>query len=178
MLKASVFIATSVDGFIARSDGAIDWLPADGGEDHGYNAFMATVDALVLGRNTFETVLGFGVWPYGPKPVFVLTNRPLDVPPPAEAVLEVMSGAPAQIVSTLASRGFQHVYVDGGITIQQFLEAGLIQQMTITRVPRLIGTGIPLFGALPHDIPLRHLATTHYPSGLVTSIYAVNTDQS
>jgi dihydrofolate reductase len=174
MLKASVFIATSVDGFIARSNGDIDWLPAGGGEDHGYNAFMATVDALVIGRNTFETVLGFGSWPYGTKPVFVLTNRPYASPPPPGAVLEFMSGSPPQVVSALASRGFRHVYVDGGITIQGFLKAGLIQQLIITRVPRLIGSGIPLFGALSHDVLLRHVATTPYPSGLVTSVYAVD----
>ena len=174
MLTASVFIATSVDGYIARSAGEIDWLPSGGGEDHGYNAFMATVDALVIGRNTFETVLGFGSWPYGTKPVFVLTNRPIEPPPPPGAVLEPMAGSPAQIVSTLSSRGFRHIYVDGGITIQRFLEAGLIQQLTITRVPRLIGSGIPLFGALSRDVPLRHIATTHYPSGLVTSVYLVD----
>jgi dihydrofolate reductase len=174
MLRASVFIATSVDGFIARPNGDIDWLPPGGGEDHGYTAFMATVDALVIGRNTFDTVLGFGSWPYGTKPVFVLTNRSYESPPPPGAVLELMSGSPPQVVSALASRGFRHVYVDGGITIQRFLEAGLIQQLTITRVPRLIGSGIPLFGALSHDVPLRHLATTHYPSGLVTSVYAID----
>ena len=174
MLKASVFIATSVDGFIARANGGIDWLPMGGGEDHGYDAFMATVDALVIGRNTYETVLSFGAWPYGPKPVFVLSTRPLESPAPAGAVLAVMSGPPAQVVATLTSRGYRHIYVDGGITIQRFLEAGLIQEMTITRVPRLIGGGIPLFGALPRDVPLHHVRTTHYPSGLVTSVYLVD----
>lgn len=174
MLRASVFIATSVDGFIARSNGGIDWLPPGGGEDHGYNAFMATVDALVIGRNTFETVLGFGTWPYGTKPVFVLTTRPHAAPPPLGAVLDFLSGSPTDVANTLASRGFRHVYVDGGVTIQRFLEAGLIQQLTITRVPRLIGSGIPLFGTLSRDVPLRHMATAHYPSGLVTTIYAVD----
>jgi dihydrofolate reductase len=174
VLKASVFIATSVDGFIARSNGDIDWLPEGGGEDHGYNAFMATVDAIVIGRNTYETVLGFGAWPYGTKPVYILTSRPLTADPPAGAHLEVLSGPPAEIVVTLAERGHRHIYVDGGITIQGFLEAGLIQEMTITRVPCLIGDGIPLFGALPHDVPLRHVKTTHYSSGLVSSVYQID----
>jgi dihydrofolate reductase len=174
MLMASIFVGTSVDGFIARANGAIDWLPAGGGEDHGYNAFMASVDAMVIGRNTFDTVMGFDGWPYGSKPVFVLTNRPLPSPPPPGAVLERISGSPANVVALLSARGFRHVYVDGGIVIQQFLQAGLIQSMTITRVPRLIGSGIPLFGALDHDIVLRHLGTTHYPSGLVTSVYAID----
>jgi dihydrofolate reductase len=171
-VKASVFIGTSVDGFIARSNGGLDFLPPGGGEPHGYDEFMATVDALVIGRNTFETVLTFDAWPYGGKPVFVLSSRPLR-PAPPEAVLERMSGAPAEIVSQLAVRGIGHIYVDGGITIQRFLQAGLIQRLIITRVPVLIGAGIPLFGALPHDMILRHVGTRAYASGLVQSEYVV-----
>src|SRR5438552_12375204 len=137
-MKASVFIATSLDGFIARANGNFDFLPPGGGEPHGYDEFMATVDALVMGRKTFETVLTLGKWPYGEKPVFVLSSRPL-APAPFGAVVERMSGAPAEIVSQLAARGVGHVYVDGGFTIQQFLQAGLIQRLTITRFPVLIG---------------------------------------
>jgi dihydrofolate reductase len=133
---------------------------------------MASVDALVIGRKTFETVLTFDAWPYGKKPVFVLSTHPL-APAPAEAVLEHMSGAPAEILSQLAARGIQHVYVDGGITIQGFLRAGVIQRLIITRVPVLIGTGIPLFGAVPRDIALKHVATRQYASGLVQSEYMV-----
>ena len=171
-MKASVFIGTSVDGFIARSNGDLDWLPPGGGEPHGYDEFMATVDALVMGRKTFETVLTFDTWPYGEKPVFVLSTRPL-APAPLGAVVERMSGDPAEVVSQLAARGIQHVYVDGGITIQGFMRAGLIQRLIITRVPVLIGDGIPLFGSLPRDLRLRHVATRHYPSGLVQSEYLV-----
>ena len=171
-MKASVFIGASVDGFIARANGDLDWLPPGGGEPHGYDEFMATVDALVIGRKTFETVLTFGAWPYGEKPVFVLSTRTL-APAPSGAVVERMSGAPAEIVSQLAARGIQHVYVDGGITIQGFLRAGLIQRLIITRVPVLIGDGVPLFGTLPRDMRLRHIATRHYPSGLVQSEYHV-----
>jgi dihydrofolate reductase len=172
-MNASVFIATSLDGFIARANGAIDWLPPGGGEEHGYDAFIASVDALVIGRNTFETVLTFGAWPYGEKPVFVLTTRPLPVPTPAGAVLERMSGEPREIVSQLALRGVRHIYVDGGITIQRFLRAGLIQRLIITRIPVLLGDGIPLFGALPGDVALRHVATRQYATGLVQSEYVV-----
>jgi dihydrofolate reductase len=170
-MKASVFIGMSVDGFIARANGNLDFLPPGGGEPHGYDEFSATVDALVIGRNTFETVLTFDTWPYA-KPVFVLSTRTLATPP-VGAVVERMSGAPANIVSQLAARGIRHIYVDGGITIQRFLQAGLIQRLIITRVPVLIGTGIPLFGAIAHDIALRHIMTRAYPSGLVTSEYAV-----
>jgi dihydrofolate reductase len=171
-VKASVFIGTSLDGFIARANGDLDFLPPGGGEPHGYDEFMATVDALVIGRKTFETVLTFDKWPYGEKPVFVLSSRPLAAAPP-EAVLERMSGAPAEIVSQLAARGIGHIYVDGGITIQRFLQDGLVQRLIITRVPVLIGAGIPLFGAVPRDMILRHVATRAYASGLVQSEYVV-----
>jgi len=173
-MKASVFVGTSLDGFIARANGALDFLPPGGGEPHGYDEFMATVDALVIGRKTFETVLAFDTWPYGKKPVFVLSTHEL-APAPPGTVVEHMSGEPAEIVSQLATRGIQHIYVDGGITIQRFLHAGLIQRLTITRVPVLIGAGIPLFGALDRDIALKHVATRHYRSGLVQSEYVVLT---
>jgi dihydrofolate reductase len=171
-MKASVFIATSLDGFIARANGDLDWLPPGGGEEHGYTAFIATVDALVIGRKTLETVLAFDTWPYGVKPVFVLSTRPL-APAPPGAVVERMSGDPAEIVSQLAARGVRHVYVDGGITIQRFLQAGLIQRLIITRIPVLLGTGIPLFGPVQRDIALTHVETRQYASGLVQSEYVV-----
>ncbi len=170
-MKASVFVGTSLDGFIARADGSFDFLPAEA-EPHGYEEFMASVNALVIGRKTFETALGFDGWPYGKKPVFVLSTRSIATAPPG-AVVEHMSGAPADIVSQLEARGIQHIYVDGGLTIQRFLQAGLIHRLIITRVPVLIGTGIPLFGPLQHDVSLKHVATRHFPSGLVQSEYAV-----
>lgn len=169
-MKASVFVGTSLDGFIARVDGSLDFLPEGGGEPHGYDEFMATVDALVIGRNTYETVLGFDTWPYARKPVFVLSIRPLSKAP-AGALVEHIEGSPADVVSLLERRGVQHIYVDGGITIQAFLRAGLIQHLTVTRVPVLIGTGIPLFGELLRDIALTHIATHQYASGLVKSEY-------
>ena len=172
-MTVSVFIGTSVDGFIARSNGALDFLPPGGGEPHGYDEFMASVDALVIGRKTFETVLAFAAWPYGDKRVVVLSSRPVDLSAARGGVVEQMAGPPPEIVSKLAASGAHHVYVDGGITIQGFLRAGLIQRLIITRVPVLIGDGIPLFGTLPHDIRLRHVATQHYPSGLIKTEYHV-----
>lgn len=168
----AVFIATSLDGFIARPNDDLDWLPPGGGEEHGYDAFMATVDALVIGRRTFEKVLTFDSWPYGKKPVFVLSTHPL-APAPPEAVAERMSGAPAELVSQLAARGVQHAYIDGGITIQRFLQAGLIQRLIITRIPVLLGAGIPLFGHLERDIALSHVRTRALASGMVQSEYMV-----
>jgi len=169
----SVFIGTSVDGFIARPSGELDFLPPGGGEPHGYNEFFASIDTLVIGRKTFETVLAFPEWPYGDKRVVVLSSRPLDFSAVRGGVVEQMSGPPAEIVLKLASTGTKHLYVDGGITIQNFLRAGLVQRLIITRVPVLIGEGIPLFGKLPRDIRLRPIATQQYPSGLVKTEYQV-----
>ena len=171
-MTATVFVGASVDGFIARANDELDWLPEGGGEPHGYDEFMASVDVIVIGRRTFEKVLTLGPWPYGDKRVVVLSSRPIDSSA-AGGVIEQMSGAPEDIVSQLASSGARHLYVDGGVTIQQFLRAGLIQRLIITRVPVLIGEGIPLFGDLPHDVRLRHVATRHYQSGLVQSEYEV-----
>lgn len=173
-MRASVFVGTSLDGFIARATGGLDFLPPGGGEEHGYEAFMATVDAVVIGRKTYETVLSFDTWPYGRKPVFVLSTRAL-APAPSAAVVEHLSGTPAEIVSKLSARGIGHIYVDGGVTIQRFLQAGLIQRLIITRIPILIGSGIPLFGALQQDILLTAVWTRQYASGLVQSEYVVGT---
>jgi len=172
-MTVSVYVGTSVDGFIARQNGDLDWLPTGGDEPLGYDEFIASVDAIVMGRKTFEKVLSFGAWPYGDKQVVVLSSHPLDLPAASGGTVEQMSGSPAEIVSTLAARGAHHLYVDGGITIQRFLRAGLVDRLVITRVPVLIGDGIPLFASLPHDIPLCHVVTRSYPSGLVQSEYEV-----
>jgi dihydrofolate reductase len=176
-MKASVFIGTSLDGFIARPNGDLDFLPPGGGEPHGYNEFIASVDAIVIGRKTFETVLAMNPWPYGQKRVVVLSSSPVDLSKVVGGRVEHMAGPPAEIVSKLSSTGANHLYIDGGITIQQFLRAGLIQRLIITRVPVLIGAGIPLFGSLPHDIHLRHIATRQYPSGLVSSEYLIDEEK-
>jgi dihydrofolate reductase len=172
-MLASVFIGTSVDGFIARRDGSLDFLPADGGEPHGYKEFFNSTDALVIGRGTFETVVAFPEWPYGDKRVVVLSSRPLDLSKVPPNRVEQMQGSPRQIVSNLEGQGIRHIYVDGGITIQRFLREGMIQRLIITRVPVLIGQGIPLFGSLPADIRLEHIQTQHYASGLVKTEYRV-----
>ncbi len=172
-MMVSVFIGTSVDGFIARPNGNLDFLPEGGGEPHGYNEFIATVDALVIGRKTFETVLAYPTWPYGDKRVVVLSSQPLDFSAVRGGTVEQMSGTPAEIVAKLEASGARHIYLDGGITIQRFLRAGLVNRLIITRVPVLIGEGIPLFGSLPHDVHLQHVATQHYPSGLVKSEYRI-----
>ena len=173
-MPVSVFVGVSVDGFMARPDGGLDWLPEGGGEPHGYAEFIESVDALVIGRNTFEIVLAFDPWPYGSKRVVVLSSRVLDLGMVPGGTAEQMAGEPAEIVAALAASGANHLYVDGGITIQRFLAAGLVERMIITRVPVLIGEGIPLFGPLPHDVRLDHVATRSYPGGLVQTEYRVH----
>ena len=171
-MRASVFIGTSLDGFIARANGDFDFLPAEP-EEHGYEAFFASVDALVIGRGTFETVLAFPTWPYGEKRVVVLSSRPLDLSKVRGGVVDQMSGDPREIVAKLDAQGVKHAYIDGGDTIQRFLRAGLIQRLIVTRVPVLIGAGRPLFGPLDADLNVRHVATRSYASGLVQSEYAI-----
>lgn len=175
-MKTSAYIATSLDGFIARQNRALDWLPhadeSGDGEDYGYHAFMETVDALVMGRHSYETVLTFGDWPYE-VPAVVLSSRPVDVPASIRRTVEWMSCPPGEVVEKLALRGARHLYIDGGVTVQRFLHAGLIQRLIITRVPVLIGSGIPLFGPLENDIKLQHLKTRSFATGLVQSEYEI-----
>ena len=172
-MKLSVFIGASVDGFIARKNGELDFLPPDGGEPHGYEEFIASVDTVVIGRKTFETVLTYAEWPYGNRRVVVLSSRPLELSGVCRGTVQQMEGQPADIAAKLESSGASHVYVDGGVTIQGFLRAGLIQRLVITRVPVLIGEGIPVFGSLPQDVELQHVETQAYANGLVKSEYRV-----
>lgn len=171
-MPASVFVGTSVDGFIARRNGEFDFLPEQC-EPHGYEEFIETIDAIVIGRNTFEVVLQFANWPYGDKKVVVLSSNNINLSSVRGGNVQQMAGEPANIVSDLAASGAHRLYVDGGVTIQRFLRAGLIDRIIVTRVPVLIGDGIPLFGSLPRDVRLRHIATVQYPSGLVKSEYEV-----
>lgn len=175
----SVFIAASVDGFIARPDGDVAWLTPSGdaatedGEDYGYGAFFASVDALVMGRHSFEKVLSFGTWPYEGKRVVVLSSKPHTPPDHLEGKVEVLAAEPAEVATRLALEGARHLYIDGGVTIQRFLQAGLIRDLTLTRIPILLGRGIPLFGDLDRDVRLEHLETLSFKSGLVQSKYRV-----
>jgi dihydrofolate reductase len=176
--ECSVFVGVSLDGFIARLNGDLDWLMGEGGGDsteYGYNEFIAGIDTIVMGRKTFEKVLTFDKWYYGTKRVMVLSNRSLDlsIAQARGGIVEVTAGSPAEIVSKLAASGAHHLYVDGGITIQQFLREGLIHRVIISRLPVLIGEGIPLFGSLLRDIRLNHIATRTYPGGMVQSEYRI-----
>ena len=177
-----MFIGTSLDGFIAREDGGLDWLI--GGTDltpqeYGYDAFIKDIDAIVMGRRTYDVGLTFEPWPYQEMPVIVLSHRPIQQPKSApKAKVESMSGEPKDIVAALGKRGLRRLYVDGGETIREFLRAGLVDEITISQLPVLIGKGIPLFGPLSHDVKLRHIKTQTFRGGMVQTTYAVETPTS
>jgi dihydrofolate reductase len=172
-MRISVFVGISLDGFLARLDGSFDFLSPEGDIPHGYEEFFASIDALVIGRKTFEVIAAFPDWPYGDKRVVVLSSKPLDLTKLRNTKIEQMSGTPNEIVARLSAQNAQHIYLDGGITIQRFLNAGLIDSLTITRVPVLIGEGIPLFGPIQRDTRLHHVATRTYSTGLVQSEYTL-----
>ena len=177
-IKSSVFIATSLDGFIARLDGNIDWLNEANavvpeGEDCGIVEFMSSVDGLVMGRNSFEKVLSFGEWPYGETEAVVLSRKGVVIPDKIKNRVSTSSEEPMALLKRLASGGMKHLYVDGGKTIQSFLSEGLIDEITITVIPVLLGTGIPLFGPLKKDIKLKHVSTNVYPFGFIQNRYCV-----
>lgn len=176
--KVSVFIATSLDGYIARPNGDIDWLDAANaaipeGEDCGYGALMQSVDALVMGRNTYEKVLSFGTWPYGDTPVTVLSSGPIAFPNILQGTVKHSSEYPLSLCERLGYEGIKHIYIDGGNTIQRFLAAGLVTEITITLIPVILGAGIPLFAPVDTDVSLSCIGVKTYDFGFVQLKYAV-----
>lgn len=177
-LISSVFIATSLDGFIARKNGSIDWLdnankevPSDA--DLGYDRFIKDIDIIIMGRNSYEKVISFGFWPYGDKPLIVLTSRELHIPEDLVDTVSSSSETPKELSERLAIDGFRRAYIDGGYTIQQFLNDGLIDDITITTIPVILGDGISLFGKTKKDILLKHTNTKSYEFGFVQTSYNV-----
>ena len=176
--KCSVFVAVSLDGYIARKDGGLDWLEAANatvtrGEDCGYAQFMQSIDAIVMGRKSYEKVRSFGEWPYGDTAVVVLGRTALEIPDSLSSTVSRSSETPEALCKRLAGQGNKRLYIDGGMTIQRFLAAGLITDLTITTIPVILGRGIPLFGRLDRDIALKHVSTTSYEFGFVQSTYDV-----
>lgn len=172
-VRVSVYIGTSLDGFIARKNGDIDWLSGgESGQDYGYAEFISTIDHIVMGRNTYEKVLTFGGWPYEKK-LIVLTGRALAVPHELEGRVEALGLPPRELLAELERRGARHIYLDGGQTIQHFLRERLVDEMTITTIPVLIGEGLPLFGRLDGDMKLELIVSQSFRNGFVQSRYKV-----
>ena len=176
MITGHVFIATSLDGFIARPDGDIGWLLErdDPAEDHGYTDFIADKGAIVMGRGSYEKIITMGEWAYD-RPVLVLSRQLAGTPVPdaLQGKVRFCDATPQDAMVQLEAEGVQRVYVDGGQVVQSFLREGLIADMVVTTVPVLIGAGRPLFGTLPHDVSLKLESSRHFPSGLVQSSYRV-----
>ena len=180
-MKTSVYVGTSLDGFIARPDGSIDWLNdaqrlVPEGEDCGYKEFIDSVDTLIMGRKTFEQVLTFGPWHYGDTPVIVLSHKPIAIPSHLPDTVSSSSDSPHLLLKRLSEMGVKHVYVDGGSTIHSFLRESLIDEMTITRVPVAIGDGIALFDRMEKDLKLIHMSTKAYDFGFVQTKYQISKD--
>jgi dihydrofolate reductase len=166
-VRFAVFIGVSLDGFIARADGGLDWLDPYHGEDHGYAGFFDSVDALVIGRGTYDTVLGFPEWPYRGKRVIVCTGRSVE-PRHGE---ELWSGPPRALAERLDREEVRRVYLDGGALIRSFLCEGLVDELTIDIIPLILGNGRPLFASGNPETPLRFIDSKSFPSGLVQIRY-------
>lgn len=171
-MKLKVFIATSMDGYIADKEGKIDWLhqiPNPDQIDMGYSEFMNQVDAIIMGRNTYETVLNFDMdWPYT-KPVYVLSNSLKEINPKAKGKAELIKGEPGTILHQLNEKGFKEIYIDGGKTIQTFLNENLIDELTLTTIPVILGDGIPLFGKSDTSNKFKCISTKLYLDSVVQS---------
>ena len=172
--KNSVFIATSLDGYIADKNGGIDWLhsiPNPNNDDMGYVKFTNVIDALVMGRTTFETVCGFDVdWPYN-KPVFVLSNTLNKIPDSYKEKAFLVKGTLTKILEPIYEKGYHRLYIDGGTTIRNFLKADLIDEMVITTIPILLGGGSPLFSELPKELKFELIKTKTFLNQVVQNHY-------
>ena len=171
-MRTSVYIGTSLDGFIAKTGGDIDWLTQfQNPEVHrDYEEFISRIDAMVIGKGTYEKVLTFPEWPYT-KMVFILSSSIKQLPVSLNSKAEIVSMDPKSLLHLVSGRGFSRLYIDGGKVIQSFLREDCIDEMIITKVPLLIGSGIPLFGGLEKDISFNHIKTRVLSNGLVKSYY-------
>lgn len=177
--KNKVFIATSLDGYIADAAGQVGFLdtfPMPEGDDMGYYAFISGIDALLMGRKSFETVTGFGVeWPYT-KPVFVWTSTLHEVPEQLASKVTLVSGSLEEVLQAIYAKGFLNLYIDGGQVIQSFLRENLIDEMTITTIPVLLGSGVPLFGHVNHMLKFQCLSSQVYDTGLVQCKFVLSSE--
>jgi dihydrofolate reductase len=180
MVKVSVYIGTSLDGFIAKENGDIGWLDsvnkkATPDEDFGFNSFLESVDLIVMGRKTFEQVITFNDWSYKDTKMIVLTSKDIEIPEKLKGTVTTSNTlSSAQLIKELSDQSVNHIYVDGGAVIQDFLSAGLVDEITVTIVPILIGKGKSFSRLLSKDLYLQHLKTTVYNFGFVQNKYKIN----
>ncbi len=174
MPRNIVYIATSLDGYIADANGGLDWLqmvPNPKKDDLGFSEFMDDIDAILMGRNTYEVVLGMSTpWPYD-KPLFVYSSSLTKVPKELEGKVFILEGTPKQVIDTLNGKGYQRIYIDGGKTIQGFLREELIDELVISRMPILLGGGVPLFGDLPQPQEFQLVSSKTLLGEIVVSRY-------
>lgn len=173
MLETHVYIATSLDGFIARPDGSLDWLMQFEPAGDEYEAFIGGMDGIVMGRSTYQTVLGFGDWPYAiPAVVMSRSLSPADVPEGLRDKVEISAEPVDALCRRLnEERGWGAAYVDGGRTVQSFLAAGLVTQMSLFTMPVLLGVGRPLFGPLDNDIAWTLVECAGLPMGAAKTVW-------
>lgn len=172
-MSAAVYIAASLDGYIADSEGGVEWLdcvPVPEGDDLGFFDFMAGIDALVMGRLSFETVLGFGQWIYN-RPVYVWSSGEIDIPAELEGKVFPVRGSVTEVCEILGREGHERLYIDGGRTVQSFLAEDAVDELIITRIPMVLGGGVPLFGSLEAPLRFEHVATEVLAGELVKSRY-------
>jgi dihydrofolate reductase len=171
-MKTIVYIGTSLDGFIARKNGDFEWLTEFANEEaiNSYQELISRIDAIVMGRRTFEKVLSFPSWPFDKK-VYVLSSTIKQVPVELINKVSILSSKPSEVLNYLSQKGYSSLYIDGGKVIQEFLKEGLIDELIISKAPILIGSGIPLFGHLDTDIRFKHIRTIVGSNGLVRSFY-------
>ncbi|OLT54683.1 dihydrofolate reductase family protein [Cellulosimicrobium sp. CUA-896] len=178
MATFHAFLGCSIDGFIAGPDDDIGWLVAfdDVLGETGYDDFFGSVDAVVMGRRSYEVISASGPGFYGTTPVHVLSQTLPSGPRPrlGESAVTVHPDVPA-LQTALAEAGVARAYVDGGRTVQGFLSAGLLSDIVITRVPVLVGDGIPLFGPVPAPIPAELVESRVLGAGAVQSVYRFTT---
>lgn len=168
-----VYIASSLDGYIAKQDGEINWLhdnPNPNNDDYGYADFIKNIDALVMGRNAYEKVRSFDEWPYDKK-VIVLSTILKEVPNDLIGKIEFFSGSPHEVMEHCHKNGLNNLYIDGAKVIQSFLRDDLIDELIVTRLPILLGKGIPLFSSMDSPLKFKHQSTTVYDAALVKSHY-------
>ena len=185
-MKCSVYIATSADGFIAKNNGSIDWLMAAGNKtadlgdeaDMGFSQYISSVDCMVMGRKCMEVIAAMNLndeqWPYGDIRIVVLSNTLKEVPESLQGRVEMYGGDIKKLMVKLESEGFKHAYIDGGMTIQTFINLELINEMTITRAPVLLGEGVSLFGKTAKDIALKQSSVKSFANDFIQEFYRVN----